>query len=85
MVSVQLLEAVLIQITVHSSDCMLVRFDDYSGQRVAIFRERIKQHLVKESLSVHISRGNIVFKDHLAFIFFHAFQYKFKFQISENH
>ena len=84
MVSVQLLEAVLIQVTVHSSDCMLVRFDDYSGQRVAIFRERIK-HLVKESLSVHISRGNIVFKDHLAFIFFNAFQHKFKFQISENH
>lgn len=72
-VSAQLLVAVLIQITVHSSDCMLVRFDDYSGQRAAIFRQRIKQHLTKESILVHISRGNIVFEDHLAFVFFQCF------------
>lgn len=84
MVSVQLLEVVLIQLTVRSSDCMLVRFDDYSGQRAAIFRERIKKHLIKESLAVLISRGNIVFEDHLAFIFFNAFRCEFKFQISEN-
>lgn len=70
----QLLVIVLIQITVHSSDCTLVRSADYSGQRVAIFRQRIKQHLIKESFSVHTSRGNIMFKDHLAFVFFNAFQ-----------
>lgn len=80
MVSVQLLEVVLIQLTVRSSDCMLVRFDDYSGQRAAIFRERIKKHLIKESLAVLISRGNIVFEDHLAFIFFNAFRCELNFR-----
>ena len=41
MAAVSLLVVVLIQTAVHSSDCMLVRFDDCSGQKVAVFRERI--------------------------------------------
>lgn len=36
MAAVSLLVVVLIQTAVHSSDCLLVKFHDYSGQRAAI-------------------------------------------------
>lgn len=70
------LVAAPIQTAVHSSDYMLVKFDDCSGHRVAIFRERIKQHLISHFQFIFLE--GTLSEDHQACVFCNAFQMHFK-------